>query len=401
MNKSEKVTNLFPLNNDKHYHTLIYGVQNSGKTKKILIPLIKEEIRNNNRGITIFETNDEIYPELMKDESIDKSRILYLNTNDLAQDIRFNPLSGDENAVIKNMATLFNELDNLTKIDKQVLLMGIKLVKRLYDETATLIKLSQLIFNSGGIGRKMVMKFSRISASTEVEAKENADIASWFLNNYYSENSNSYNEATIVQSVMSLIFKDRGLSLFLNPDYTYEKKTCILDETEKGDMLLINNQYLLNLEEHIENKDVLIISTGNGSESYFNKFLNKLCILSFQSAINSLQHKGKGLTHSLYIDGLDSFESSIMMEMLQNSHKNKLAVYATICNRNTQNRDVKNLVDVMGSEIILSILDYNDALHYGNKFNILPFDLIYKDFKNAVVSLTTETGKCKPEIIKI
>ena len=86
---------------------------------------------------------------------------------------------------------------------------------------ATLIRLSQLLQNSGGQGRDLVNAFSKVSAATDSEAKENADITSWFLNDYFPERSKVYEAivGSVVGTLCMTIFGTLFNAVYLLPTF--------------------------------------------------------------------------------------------------------------------------------------------------------------------------------------
>ena len=65
----------------------------------------------------------------------------------------------------------------------------------------------------------MVNAFSKVSAATDSEAKENADITSWFLNDYFPERSKVYENTSGVRSQVSKLVSNEYLREVLNPDF--------------------------------------------------------------------------------------------------------------------------------------------------------------------------------------
>lgn len=97
-------------------------------------------------------------------------------------------------------------------------------LKRKY---ANLINLSRLLQNSGGQGREMVNEFTKIGSTTEAEAKENADIATWFLNDYFPERSKNYENTSGVRSQVAKLVGNEYLREVLNPDVDNGEKTTL------------------------------------------------------------------------------------------------------------------------------------------------------------------------------
>ena len=132
----------------------------------------------------------------------------------------FNPLFGKESDVVENMATTFRMLNPdspqfFLDLNEQLMRNAVKVLKRLDKAEgvdgryATFISLSTLLQNTAGKGRGFVQKFSQINAKTQEEAKENTDIASWFLNDYFAEKSKTYENTSGVRSQVSKLVSNR------------------------------------------------------------------------------------------------------------------------------------------------------------------------------------------------
>ncbi|HGL5964984.1 TPA: conjugal transfer protein TraG [Clostridioides difficile] len=100
-------------------------------------------------------------------------------------------LYGDEDEAIENTIMALNILNSdspqfFKDMSDCLVRKSVKLLKRLYGDDATLIDLNDLVWNSNGIGKKIVKEFSRLSATNPIEQKENDEIVIWFIKDYYS-----------------------------------------------------------------------------------------------------------------------------------------------------------------------------------------------------------------------
>lgn len=95
-------------------------------------------------------------------------------------------------------AETFAEISGNEGLPLTVLARGIIVLRRLDNDNMehgkylNLLFLKWLIENVGDRGRDIVNNFSRINAPTISEARENMDIAMWFLNSYFPEGSEEY-----------------------------------------------------------------------------------------------------------------------------------------------------------------------------------------------------------------
>lgn len=169
----------------------------------------------------------------------------------------FNPLVGDEADVIENAVTTFLALSPdspqyFKDLSEQLVRYTLKVLKRLDRDKgidgyySTFIWMSRVLQNNGGQGRELVQRFSKIPGATEDEGKENADIASWFLNEYFAEKSKVYENSSGIRAQVTKVISNRYLRHILNPD------------VEKGEY----NQ--LDFDKHLAEGGVICISTAQG-----------------------------------------------------------------------------------------------------------------------------------------
>lgn len=91
--------------------------------------------------------------------------------------------------------------------------------------------LEVLLGNPTGKGKGMVLDLLHISAKTPEEAKENTTIASLFLNEYYSENSQFFSATYPVYARLALLNTSRW-GRILNPDPHKGEHNAITRELE-------------------------------------------------------------------------------------------------------------------------------------------------------------------------
>lgn len=219
----------------------------------------------------------------------------------------FNVLFGKEEDVIENMCTTFKMLSPdssqfFQDQNENLLRNALKVIKRLEAAEpskyhANLIVLSRLLQNINDEGRQMVMAFSRLSGVEET-VKENADIAAWFLNDYFTGASGG-----------------RGATK------TYEHTSGIRTQISK----LISNKYLrkclnppigrndIDFGEHLAKGGIIAMSTAQGDLRDLAKTLGLFLILQFQSAVFRRPSPEKSrMPHMFYIDEFQEFANPSM-----------------------------------------------------------------------------------------
>lgn len=347
---------------DRFLHMLVLGPTGSGKTSQVLLPMIDQDIKNKGYGITVIEPKGDLAEKVYAMGEFYGRETIYFNPSHPDCPF-FNPLYGGEAEVIENMATTFKMLSASEKsnpfFDNQnenLIRNSLKLLKRLKGNNATLIDLSTIVYNSQGQGKVMVNQLARINTKTVEEAKENGDIASWFLAEYYNERSKMYEHCSGLRSQVSKITANEHLRRVLNPP------------DGKND---------LNFDEIIEKGKVLAISTAQGELRDLGRFLGYFIILNFQSAVFKRPGNENTRTpHFLYIDEFQTYSNPGFADMLTQGRSYKVASHLATQNRALMamggGKDGSNFVELVSTNARNIIFfpggNSKDAKFYSDEF---------------------------------
>lgn len=284
-------------------HFLILGPTGSGKTSKILIPMIWQDINNSGCSVIVIEPKGDLVEMVYAMGKKINRDVVYFKPTE--PDCPFyNPLDGREEIVIENMIKVFTMLTPDSKqyyqdITDKCLRNGIMLLKRLerayYDEDtgvsdypATLLTLNTLLQNANNKGREMVMKFMRIPARPS-EQKQNEEIGAWFINDYYNEKSKIHENSSGIRNQISKITSNKYLKRILDPP------------TGHSDV---------NFDKIMAEKKCIAITTSQDLLDDLGKYLGYFLILNLQSAV--FRRPGNEDTRSpvyLYIDEFQEYSN--------------------------------------------------------------------------------------------
>jgi len=345
---------------DRFLHMLILGPTGSGKTSQSIIPMLNQDIQNFNAGITVMEPKGDLAEKIYAMAQYYGRPAIYFNPI-LDACPTFNPLYGKEEDVVENIVTTFKMLDPdspqyFKDMNEQLLRNALKTLKRLKGNKATMIDLSRLVSNSVGEGRKMVMAFSKKKAPTEALAKENADIANYFLSDYFNEKSKTYDNTSGVRSQIAKIVSNKFLRKVLNP------------EDGKSD---------IDFDRHLEEGTVICICTSQGKLRDLGKFLGYFIILNFQSSV--MKRAGNENTrkpHFLYIDEFQEYANPGFSQMLTQGRSYRVASQLATQNRALigmgSGRDGDNFIELVSTNarnvIIYPGGNFLDAKYYSDQF---------------------------------
>jgi hypothetical protein len=354
---------------DRFLHMLILGPTGCGKTSQVILPMCHQDIQNLNAGLTVLEPKGDLAREVaMMAKDLGRDYIYFDPSVDNCP--FFNPLIGDETDVIENAVTTFLALSPdspqyFKDLSEQLVRNTLKVLKRLDKDKgidgyySTFIWMSRVLQNNGGQGRELVQKFSKIMSATPDEAKENADIASWFLNEYFAEKSKVYENSSGIRAQVTKVISNRYLRHILNPD------------VEKGEY----NQ--IDFDKHLEEGGVICISTAQGLLRDLGKFLGYFLILQFKSAV--FRRPGNEDTrraHWLYIDEFQEYSTPGFSQMLTQGRSYRVACHLATQARAQMamggGRDGKNFVELVSTNarniVIFPGISKDDAKFYSEQF---------------------------------
>ena len=357
---------------DRFLHMLIIGPTGCGKTSQVILPMVRQDLLYHECGVTVLEPKGDlaIKAAMMARHCGRKEEDIVYFDPSYANCPKFNPLAGREVDVVENIATTFRMLnpDSATffqALGEQLMRNAIKVLKRLDQASgiegkfATLINLSRLLQNSGGQGRELVNKFSQIPSYNDAEAKENADIATWFLNDYFPERSKVYENTSGIRSQVAKLVSNEYLREVLNPD---------IDKGERNE---------INFDVHLDRGTVICISTAQGALRDLSKYLGYFIILSLQSSVfRRPGTENDRRPHFLYIDEFQTYSTPGFSDMLTQGRSYRVASILATQARDQMamggGRDGKafvNLVSTNARNIVLFPgINKEDAKFYSETF---------------------------------
>lgn len=280
----------------------------------------------------------------------------------------FNPLFGLETDVIENMATTFKMLNPdssqfFLDMNENTIRKALKILKRLKGDDATLLDLDTLLNNTGGEGRKMVMSFSKLQPATPSIARENSDIAQWFLNDYYSGLSGergatkTFEHCSGLRSQVAKLTSNEYLRRVLNPPP---------GESANG----------INFDDALERGTVITMATAQGKLRDLGRYLGYFIILQLQASVfrrpgNENTRKG----NMLYIDEFQVYTTPGFADMLTQGRSYRVASHLATQARDQiamgGGKDGKGFVTVVDSNARNKIVypgSFSDADFYSKQF---------------------------------
>lgn len=404
---------------DRFLHMLVLGPTGCGKTSQTIIPMIWRDIsicklvNGKPVGITVLEPKGDLAEKVYamvnyKNNLIKKARaegnytqdefgvertVVYFNPI-LSGCPYFNPLEGDESDVIENMCTTFNMLnaDSPQFFKDQtdgLVRRGVKLLKRLYGDEATLLDLNTLLWNVNDRGRKeYVMALKRKATMPDGSPIppdiqiENDELIDWFLNDYYAGIGGAkgapktYENTSGVRTQVTKLVSNKYLKKILNPPKNGEDGYIEYQQFQRQ-CLAEGHPYKINFDEALANGYIVTMSTAQGALRDLGRFLGYFIILQLQASVFRRPGTENTRTHNmLYIDEFQVYSNPGFADMLTQGRSYRVASHLATQARAQigmgSGRDGRSFIELVSTnarnKIIYPGVSYDDAKYYSDEF---------------------------------
>lgn len=360
---------------DRFLHTLVLGVTGCGKTSQSLLPMVAHDIQCPELGVVCLDPKGDFAEQVYALARINnRTDVIYFNPI-LANCPYFNPLIGDIDSVSECLVTTFKKLENesqtfFANMDEMLMRRCIKVVKRVKGDSATLDDINVLMSDANGEGKKMLTLLSE-KPGDDIELKENKEIISWFLNDYYTEisqekgknSTKTYEQCSGVRNQVSKLLANSLVKKILCPTKT-------IDEMEPGEYL--------DFDGILKKGGVLAMSSAQGDLRELGTFIGFFLILSFESAV--FRRPGDENTRRgviFYVDEFQKYANEGYNDLLTMGRSYRVAsVLATQTREgikaNSPGTEGQTLLETVSSncrnKIIYPGCSYNDANYYSKEF---------------------------------
>ena len=351
---------------DRFLHMLVIGPTGCGKTSQILIPMLNQDVKNLEAGITVIEPKGDLADKIYAMAQYYGRKAVYFNPV-LENCPSFNPLYGKEEDVIENTVTTFKMLDPDAKqyfqdMNEQLLRNALKILKKrekLTGEIPTLLDVNTIISNPEGNGKLLVNGFNNliegnVSGEEEKELKESI---SYFTDDYYKGSASKiYENTSGIRSQVAKIISNKFLRRVLNP---------------------VGGKSDIDFDKHLEEGGVLCITTAQGKLRDLGSFLGYFIILNFQSSV--FRRPGNENTrrpHFLYIDEFQKYTTTGFADMLTQGRSYRVASHLATQARAQigmgVGKDAHNFVNLVSTNcrnvVVFPGVSYDDAKYYSDQF---------------------------------
>ncbi|MFY0516207.1 type IV secretory system conjugative DNA transfer family protein [Lysinibacillus sp. UGB7] len=386
---------------DRRKHMIIVGPTGSGKTSQSIIPFMAQDLQNENMGITLIEPKGDLALRINELASEYGRKAFFFDIKSKSNAIP-NPLKGDIADVIENFVMAYRTVavDSSTfvlNIGEQLIKDTITVLKAVNGEETNLVEFNKFIHNTDDYGTEMIKKFSYLTTISAEEEQKKKNTIKWFKKDYFAKKSKLFKLCSDIRVMMNNLVEAYGL----------EEKVADKEIKE------------IDFEKHLEDGDVVIISTSAGKMGAGYHLYNQLISLSFQSAV----FRRKCLTieskmNAVYIDELQMYVNSNFIQLVAQGASYNVALHLA-----TQARSLIGM-GLMASDIgpiegvdaicanIRNVIVYpgvnvSDAEYYSKQFGevdgkaiVTVADIEYGKFGEATCALIKDGKLQKPIVLK-
>ena len=331
---------------DRFLHVLVVGTIGTGKTSRVLKPMIYQDLeamaQGHRLGITVVEPKGDLADSVAKIARSMGLEVVYLNPLDPASP-RFNPLEGEEDEVAEIMRTvltsLFGKQEAFFSAVQQVACRNtVKLLKRLKGDRVTILDMADALRNP-----QLLAAYVEQLETTEGESA---------LTGYF--------RAEVLGKLQEKM-QQFALGLRLQ-----------VEDLVGNDMLrrIFNGPSGIDLDQHLEGGQVLVVNTAMGALGKLGDVFGQFVVMHLQNAV--FRRPGDERTrvpHFLYIDEFPRYLNPDFERLLAIGRSYRCGVVLALQNtsqllfgESTAFRDV-----VLGNcrtKIVLNLDDAQDAKRF-------------------------------------
>ncbi|MGB9819696.1 MAG: type IV secretion system DNA-binding domain-containing protein [Thermovenabulum sp.] len=345
---------------DRYLHTIVVGTIGTGKSSRVLKPMIWQDLKaiaqGEKLGVTVIEPKGDFADDVAAMCRDLKIPYVYINPIDPGTPC-FNPMEGDPETVAEIMRTvlrsLFGKQEAFFRLNQEIAARNTALlVKKIKGNNATIMDMVEVLRNEN-----MLMKYVE-----ELKNKEGTTaLVQYFLVEVLGQNKDKINQFTL------------GLRLQL--------------EDITGNSMLqrvLIGKSDVKLDEHLEKGGVLIVNTAMGNLGKLGDAFGQFIMMHLQQAVFRRPGTERTRTpHFLYIDEFPRYINPDFERLLAIGRSFRcatvLALQTTEQLVHEDKHNFKNIVlETCRNKIILNLGSEGDAQLFSKEFG--EFEYLEKVF---------------------
>lgn len=386
---------------DRFLNMLVIGPTGTGKTSQIFIPMILQDLINEDVGLTIFDPKEDLALKAKElAEQVDNRKLIYVDPTDITCP-KIDLFRGSANQISDVLIRIFA---NTNKSETSIERSNKYICRNLISKTINILKeypslcgnnlnietYSEFISNKyGNTTLKLTKLLDNIKDTNKIAR---VGECRWLLEQYFNLSTGIFEKCSIFRSKIEELATNPYLSNVFSTESSKEN--------------------ILNFDETISLGQIVIINTKNTILGYLGKIFGEILMYLYVSSIfrrmeYNQTHKIKYLkANYLYIDEFASF-SPVTIDLFTQGRAFKVGTHITIQNRTILkmcgNLDTTSEAFVIESNtrniILFPGLNGEDADYFSKQFfNLTPAQILYRPFGQIVYKVVRNKNIIPPSV---
>lgn len=387
---------------DRFLHTMVFGPSGTGKSSQVFLPLIYQDITNEDCGVVILDPKEDLAEEAYKLASAYSPRkVVYIDPISPGCP-KVNPFSGTTDEIINTLSKIFtsgvthNHSEQMAVNSTRILISrSIKLIEAfpaLVSNSLNIKTYADFINNKQNAARMEIVKIKE-KLSRENRSPELQEICEWFIKTYFEPSSKINEMCYDFRQKMEEIASNEFLSRVLLPT-GYDAEILDFNKSlARGDVVIINARYSY---------------LGHMAKT-FAEFLLRLYMTAVfrRCHYQDEHHIGKFLKPNfIYIDEFATL-SLMSTDLFVQGRSFRVGVHICIQSRallrvcgDQDSTEQATIVEANTRNLILFPgMEGSDADYYSKQFfNLTPQQILYRPFGQIVYRIVQKRNIMPPNI---
>lgn len=389
---------------DRFLNMLILGPTGTGKSSQIILPLIFQDLMNEECGFTVIDPKEDLAEAVYAVcKNFPNRKLLYIDPT-MENCPKVNPFEGDIQTVTKNLTKILspsflvstNEEKESLDMCRTLITRSLKLLKQFPDIVGHELNIktyADFITNKYNLSREKLNKTLDNIKINQLN-RELQDICEWFMYQYFEPTAGIYEKCASARMKVEDMANNEYLARALTPNAGGEAEDY------------------LDFPEHLMNGDIVIINTKNTVLGPLGKMFGEFIMMDFLNAVFTRKHYSAAhrqeylKPHFLYVDEFATF-SPVLTDMFTQGRSFRVGTHIVAQNRELLKmcgeEDTKAqslLIESNARNLILFPgLNGEDAEYYSKQFyNLKPEEICYRPFGQICYRIVQHKHISKPGV---
>lgn len=387
---------------DRFLHTMVFGPSGTGKSSQVFLPLIYQDITNEDCGVVILDPKEDLAEEAFKLATLYSPRkVIYIDPISPSCP-KINPFTGTTDEIINTLSKIFtsgvthSHNEQMAVNSTRILISrSIKLIESfpsLVNNSLNIKTYADFVNNRQNSARMEVVKIKE-KLTRENRSPELREICDWFIKVYFEPSSKINEMCYDFKQKMEEIASNEFLSKVLLPT-GYDSEILDFNKSiSRGDVVIINARYSY---------------LGHMAKT-FAEFLLRLYMTAVfrRRHYQDEHHMGKFLKPNfIYIDEFATL-SLMSTDLFVQGRSFRVGVHICIQSRallrvcgDQDSSEQATIVEANTRNLILFPgMEGSDADYYSKQFfNLTPQQILYRPFGQIVYRIVQKRNIMPPNI---